>query len=150
MKEAREKAMQWCSRREYCSKNIFDKVVSWGYTPEDAREIVDFLIDQKFVDDRRFTDAFVKDKLRFNKWGRVKITYMLRSQNIDKNIIMDALSDIDEDEYNNILMGELQKKYKSVKGNTFEIKGKLFRFAASRGFESEIVNEMISRIVDSK
>ena len=145
VKEVREKAMQWCSRREYCRKNMFDKAVLWGCTPAEAWEIVDFLVEQKFVDDRRYTAAFVKDKLRFNKWGRVKMAYMLHTQNIDRSIVLDVLSEIDETEYHRILTGELQKKNKTIGGNAFERKGKLFRFATSRGFEPEIINEVITK-----
>ena len=145
--ETKEKAMQLCSRREYCRKEIFDKLISWGCTPDEASEAVDFLVEQKFVDERRYTEAFVKDKLRFNKWGRVKIAYMLRAQNIDKNITMEVLSEIDEAEYEQILAGELQKKHRTIRGNVFEIKGKLFRFATGRGFESEIINDVINRLI---
>jgi len=146
-KEAREKAMLWCSRREYCRKDIFDKVVSWGCTPDEARDVVDFLVEQKFVDERRYTEAFVKDKLRFNKWGRVKIAYMLRTQDIDKETVVDVLSKIDKTEYFKILSGELGKKYKTIRGvNDYEIKGKLFRFAANRGFEPEMIDDAISKI----
>ena len=143
VKEVREKAMQCCSRREYCRKDMFDKAVSWGCTQAEAREVVDFLVEQKFVDDRRYTESFVKDKLRFNKWGRVKIAYMLRTQNIDSAIVRDVFSEIDETEYHRILTVELQKKMKTIHGNAFEIRGKLFRFAISRGFEPEIINECL-------
>ena len=146
--EIKEKAMQWCSRKECCCKEIFDKAVSWGCTSADAHELVDFLVEQKFVDERRYTEAFVKDKLRFNKWGRVKMAYMLRMQNIDNEMITSILSEIDETEYQQILTDELQKKYRSIrKGNTFEISGKLFRFAVSRGFEAKIVNEEIFKMM---
>jgi regulatory protein len=149
-KEAKDKAMQWCSRREYCRKDVFDKAVSWGCTSAEARELVDFLVEQKFIDERRYTEAFVKDKLRLNKWGRIKIAYMLRAQNIEKNMVMDVLSEIDETEYRQILNGELQKKHKTIRGKAFEIKGKLFRFAAGRGFEPDMVHEVISKIFVNK
>jgi len=146
--ETKEKALHWCSRKECCRKEMFDKAVSWGCTSDEALELVDFLVEQKFVDERRYTEAFVNDKLRFNKWGRVKIAYMLHSQNIDKNIIVDVLSEIDETEYQQILTGELQKKFKTLRqGNSFEINGKLFRFAASKGFEPEIINEEIFKLM---
>ena len=157
VKEAKEKAMYWCSRKEYCRKDMFEKAVLWGCTPVEANELVDFLVEQKFVDERRYTEAFVKDKLRFNKWGRVKMTYMLRTHNIDKEIVTDAMSEINDTEYLQILIGELQKKYKTIrqgttklstKLNVFEIKGKLFRFATSRGFESEMIDKAISKIND--
>ncbi|MDR1154251.1 MAG: recombination regulator RecX [Bacteroidales bacterium] len=149
VKEAREKAMQRCSRREYCRRDIFEKVVSWGCTPVEAREVVDFLVEQRFVDDRRYTEAFVRDKLQFNKWGRVKIAYMLRAQNIDKVMVVEILSEIDELEYRQVLTSELQKKYRTLRGTAFEIRGKLFRFATSRGFEPEMINEAISGIAGS-
>ena len=149
IKEAKEKALQMCSRREYCRKDVFDKAVSWGCTPAEAQELVDYLAEQKFVDDRRYTEAFVKDKLRFNKWGRVKIAYMLQMQNIDRCTLMDVLAGIDEDEYCQILTDELKKKYKTIRGvDEYEIKGKLYRFAASRGFEPETINKVIFQIVD--
>ena len=139
--------MQLCSRKEYCRKELFEKLISWGCTPAEAVEVVDFLVEQKFIDERRYTEAFVKDKLRFNKWGRVKIAYMLRAQNIDRKMSMEVLSEIDETEYQQILANELQKKYRSIRGNVFEIKGKLFRFAAGRGFEPEIINEVMIEIL---
>ena len=145
--ETKDKAMRLCSRREYCSKEIFDKAVQWGCTTDEATELIDFLVERKFLDDRRYSEAFMKDKLRFNKWGRVKIAYMLRAKGVDRNTIADALSEIDDAEYKNILTDELQKKHKTLRGNVFEKKGKLFRFAASRGFEAEIVNEAISHII---
>ena len=148
LKPETEKAMQYCSRRECCRKDILDKAVSWGCTSAEANDLVDFLIEHRFIDERRYTEAFVKDKLRFNKWGRMKISYMLHSKNIDSNIITSVLSGIDEIEYKNVLTDELQKKFKNTRGeNEYAIKGKMFRFASSRGFESEIVNDVIFKLL---
>ena len=138
--------MQLCSRKEHSRKEILDKIVSRGCGHAQAEEIVNFLVEHKFVDDHRYTAAFVKDKMRFNKWGRVKIAYMLRMQGIENDMITDVFSETDDTEYLEILTGELQKKLKSLKGNTYEIKGKLFRFATSRGFEADIVNQAICEI----
>ena len=152
---AKEKAMQACSRREYCRHDIFDKMLQWGCTLTEARELLDFLVEQKFVDERRYTEAFVKDKLRFNKWGRVKMKHMLHAQNVDREIVNETLSKIDDAEYRQILIGELQKKIKTIrqaktKENFVEIKGKLFRFASSRGFESETINKALLQILDKQ
>ena len=149
LKPETEKAMQYCSRRECCRMDIFEKAVSWGCTPAEANDLVDFLVEQKFIDERRYTEAFVKDKLRFNKWGRMKISYMLHSKNIDNNIITSVLSEIDYTEYKNVLTEEIQKKIKNIRVETeYEIKGKIFRFASSRGFETELINEVIFSILD--
>jgi len=142
--------MQWCSRKEYSRKDIFEKILSRGCSHADAEKIVNFLVEQKFVDEKRYTTAFVKDKMKFNKWGRVKTAYMLRMQGIDKDMISGVFSEIDENEYIEILTGELQKKMKNIRGNEFEVKGKLFRFATSRGFETDIVNQTILQLFSKK
>ena len=148
LEKYRDKAMQLCSVREYCRKDIFDKIVSWGCTSADANNIVDFLEERNFLDERRYIEAYIKDKLRFNKWGRVKIAFMLRSKNIDRNLIQEVLANVDETEYMELLLNELQKKHRSIKRDKdYEQKGKLFRFATSRGFEPEIVNEAILRML---
>ena len=140
-----------CSRRECCRKEVFEKALSQGCSQTEADKIVETLVEQKFVDDRRYAEAFVRDKLRFNKWGKIKIVYILRSQDIDRKIIDDILSEIDYKQYKEILRHELEKKYKSgVQGSIYEIKGKLFRFATSKGFESYVVGEEISQLLSKK
>ena len=140
--------MRLCSRKECCSKEMFDKAISWGCTSVEAGELVEFLVEQKFVDERRYTEAFVNDKLRLNKWGRGKIAYMLRMLNIDNEIIADVFSEVDDVEYQRILSGELQKKYRSIRqGTSCELSAKLFRFAASRGFEAELINDELLKMI---
>jgi regulatory protein len=144
---AKEKAMRWCSRREYFRKEMFEKIISWGCTPQDAHTVVDFLVEQRFIDDVRCAEAYVRDKLRFNGWGRIKIAYMLRMQGIDASAVHHALSGIDEHQYENLLKAELTKKHKTVRGETtVAVKGKLFRFAAGRGFEPDVINKVIHQI----
>ena len=123
---------------------MYEKIIAWGCASEDAQTVIRSLNEQKFIDDRRYAEAYVKDKLRFNKWGRIKITYMLRTQGVDETVVREALAEIDELEYEQILADELQKKVKAnFSGNAFEMKAKLFRFAASRGFESDVINSVL-------
>ncbi|MDR2038090.1 MAG: RecX family transcriptional regulator [Bacteroidales bacterium] len=143
-KEALDKAMQYSSRKEYNSHQMMKKIISWGCSEDDTKNIIEVLVEQKFIDDQRYTEAFVRDKLRLAKWGRVKISYMLKMQGIRDSIIRDSMTVIDQDEYLQLLKGELTKKSKSIKaGNPIEIKGKLYRFAAGRGFEPDVINEAI-------
>ena len=115
VKEAEEKAMNLCSRREYSRKEMFEKVISWGCLPADAQTVVDFLVKHNFIDDRRYAETFVKDKFKFNKWGRIKLTYMLYKQGIGDSDIRAGISAIDEDDYINLLTNELYKKRKTIK-----------------------------------
>ena len=43
--------------------------------------------------------AFVRDKYRFNQWGRVKISQALRMKKIPADVIAEGLEEIDEREY---------------------------------------------------
>lgn len=136
--------MQWCARKECCRRDVYRKILEWQALDWEAREMVDWLTDQNFVNDRRYAEAYTNDKLRFNKHGRVKIAHQLRTKHIDKAVVADVLSKIDENQYLQTLVDELQKKHRTLQGDAFEIKGKLFRFAMSRGFEQEIIAEAIA------
>ena len=152
VKDFKERAMKMCSCREYCRKEVLDRLIKWGCTSSEARDIVDYLVAHFFIDESRYAQAFVNDKLRIGKWGRKKIAYHLRLQNIDKEIIADMFSAIDENEYLQMMIDVLQKKFKTMRlrENIFETKANLYRFAASRGFEPEIANDLISDMVDSE
>ena len=83
-----------------------------------------------------------------NKWGKVKIRHMLQRKNIPGEIIETALEDIGDEDYSNILKEELLKKRKTIKGsNAFDIRGKLFRFAQRRGFETGLIYKILDEIV---
>ncbi len=139
--------MRYCTRKEYCSNEILEKLISWGCSDKESQSILIFLKNHQYVDDQRYVNAYANDKLQINKWGKVKITYMLRMQKIEESIISDAISAIDPQQYEQILKDELNKKRKTIKSkNIFETKAKLYRFAASRGFESDLINRSISRI----
>ncbi|MDR1672429.1 MAG: RecX family transcriptional regulator [Bacteroidales bacterium] len=140
LKIIRDKAMQACSRKEYGSSEMLKKILSWGCPPDDAPSVINELVANKYLDDCRYATAYVNDRFRFGKWGRAKIGYMLRMQGIEESVIRNALESIDADEYLRCLKEELRKKRNSIKtAQPAEMQAKLFRFAASRGFETEVI-----------
>ena len=105
------------------------------------------LLKERFIDESRYTRFFVNDKLRFNKWGRVKIGYELYKKNIPSPIREESLAAIDEGEYRSILLDLLKSKKKSTKGkDERDLFNKLLRFAAGRGFESRITLDCLSQL----
>jgi len=89
----------------------------------------------------------VKDKFRFNKWGKFKISYALKAKGLDKGIIDDALNTIDDGEYEELLASLLKTKLVGLKYEfEYEKQGKLFRFAQSRGFENNIIERVLRSI----
>jgi regulatory protein len=132
-----------CTASEKCTADIRQKLQDWGADEADISRIITYLIKEKFLDDTRFCQAFVKDKLRFNKWGKIKIAFALKQKNIDAALVADAFESIDEDYYLGILKEQLTSKQKGLKyKDDYDRKGKLYRFALGRGFEMEAVNKV--------
>lgn len=135
--EMLHRAAAYCSAAERCILDVRKKVRAAGLTTEEEERIIARLVKERFIDEARFARYFVNDKLRFNKWGRIKIGYELQRKDIPADIRTEALSGIDETEYADILRSLLKAKKKTVRGkDNREIYTKLLRFAAGRGFES--------------
>lgn len=148
---ALQKAMALCSRSEKCVKDIRDKMTLWDINdPPSIEKLINELQEEGFVDEKRYAFAYTREKHRFNRWGKRKISMMLKSKGIEKELIVKALDSLDPDEYRETLRSDLQKKRASIKGgNRYDLKGKLMRFALSRGFETELAYPVIEEILDN-
>lgn len=141
------KAATYASRCEHCESEVKEKLLIWGGTSEETDEIIAYLIEERYIDNQRYANSYAKDKFRFNHWGKYKISMMLRSKDIDSEIIEEALGQIDEEEYLEKLQQILKDKLRSLKySSEYEKKGKLFKFAQSRGFESSAISKVIDSI----
>ena len=142
--EAFNKAAACCSRTEYCAYDIRQKLSRWGLPPDTQENVLQRLISEKFIDEARYCRCFVRDKFRYNRWGRIKIIQALRQKDIPEASYLEALDEIEEKEYLQTLQQLLQQKALSVKASSdYERNGKLMRFAISRGFESHFVTRCL-------
>ena len=134
--EMLHRAAAYCSAAERCIQDVQKKIDAAGLPPDASERIIARLLKERFIDESRYTRFFVNDKLRFNKWGRVKIGYELYKKNIPSPIREESLAAIDEGEYCSILLDLLKSKKKSTKGkDERDLFNKLLRFASGRGFE---------------
>ena len=141
------KAATYVSRCEHCESEVREKLITWGGTNEETDEIIAYLIEERYVDNQRYANSYTRDKFRFNHWGKYKIGMMLKSKDIESEFIEEALGQIDEEEYLEKLQQILQDKLRSLKySSEYEKKGKLFKFAQSRGFESGAISKVIDSI----
>lgn len=143
--------MTLCSRSEKCRRDILDRLDGWGISkPDDKEYIIGELIRHKFIDEMRYARAFTMEKHRFNHWGQVKIGMMLRSKGIEPGAIELAFGEIDRDGYRKVLFDELTRKRANVKAsNQYELKGKLMRYALSKGYETDLIYNVIAEITGS-
>ncbi|MFO7615833.1 MAG: regulatory protein RecX [Bacteroidales bacterium] len=144
-KEALSKAMAACARQEHCDNEIRGKMRAWGIDHSDIEEVIEELRKQLFLDDERYARAFVRDKLKLNGWGRIKIRYLLKGKGVESGIIDKALEEIDEEQYTSILKDLLEKKARTLKNeaNPRTRRQKLINFALGRGFEYTEVDNVL-------
>jgi len=148
--DALVKAQNLCAKQEKCKADIRKKLYDWKISSDDIENIINKLVTDKFIDEQRYAEYFVRDKFRFNKWGRIKITFALKQKQIPQDIINFAMQQIDENTYRESLKNELLKKHKSIKdAETYKIKEKLLRFAQSRGYELEISLNEIEQLLSN-
>jgi regulatory protein len=142
---ALSKAMAICSGREYCSDDIRNKLISWGVVSSEADRIIKVLIKENFINELRFATAFVRDKFKYNKWGKIKIVSHLKQKKIPSDIITSALESIDNDAYLKLLDDLISSHRKTLKAkNKNELKAKLLRYGLSKGFESSHLFDILN------
>ena len=141
--EALNKAAAYCTLCERCTSEVSKKLTTWGVSPTEQQRIIDRLQEDGFINEERYCRAFVNDKIRFNRWGKVKIKAALYEKRLPREYIAQAIEEIDEEVYMHTLRDLVATKQKELKGDDFATKQKIIRFAASRGFEHAKILQII-------
>ena len=137
----------YCSQTERCLFDVRKKMQGEDLPKEAEKRIVDRLLQEKFIDEKRFCRSFVHDKFQLNHWGRIKIAYELRARDILPAIYYEAIEAIDEDEYITVLKNLLINKKRTVQGRSpQDVYQKLARFAAARGFETPLIAGVLKKM----
>ena len=145
MEKALDKMRRLCSRREYCVSDIRTKLMK--ELEGDAQKVETALTklkEERYVDDLRYATAYARDKAAISGWGTTKIRYMLSAKGVAKDVVIEALNEVDEGKASSRLEKLLENKYKSLKDDP-QWKIKLLRFALGRGYSYDEVNDQIRR-----
>ncbi len=133
-----------CAQGEHCQWELTEKMRRWEIDEAAQARVMQRLVAERYVDDERFARAFVKDKVRYNKWGRRKVEQALWQKHIDADTQQRVLSEIDDEDYLDVLRPLLQQKRRTTKAaNDYELSQKLIRFALSRGFTFDIIRQCL-------
>lgn len=146
-KKALLKCADWCSRQERCISEVRDKLVRMGVDSQDVGSIIERLVEEKYIDEKRYISFYINDKFRFNGWGRIKIRYQLASKGLNADDVEDAICRMDEEEYESALYDLLASKKKTMRNkDVWQQKTSLVRYAYSRGFEYECIKRVLARL----
>ena len=142
--EGKTLAERYCSGAEHCCQEVRSMLERHKVETDEISGILKYLIREGYVDESRYAAAFVHDKVRFAKWGRVKIAQALWQKRIPQDVADEALSSIDEDEYMTALREVVKARSRAVKGVTeYERKMKTMKAVCSRGYEPSLVRKVL-------
>jgi regulatory protein len=139
-----QKAASFCAYQERSLSEIKEKLYEWEASQEEAEEIINQLIKEKYVDEERFAKIYAGSKFRTKRWGRLKIKYMLKQKHISTALISKGLQEINAEEYYKTLKTLAIQKKDTLK-NKFD-KVKLYNYLVSKGFESDLVQEVLREL----
>ena len=134
-----------CAQAEHCEQEMRDKLKRWELDTAATDRIIARLQKERYIDDTRYARAFVKDKIRYNKWGRRKVEQALWQKRIADDIRQQVLDEIDENEYLDVLRPLLKQKHRTMKAeNDYALNQKLVRFALGRGFTFDLIRQCLN------
>lgn len=146
--QALPKLKQYCAYQERCHSEVKEKLHSYGIYNNDAEEITSKLIEEDYLNEERFAAHFAGGRFRMKQWGRMKIKYELKQKGVSEYCIKKALKTIDAGDYENTLQKLVEQKLKTLKSekNFFAKKRKLQDFLLQRGFENDLVRELLKAV----
>ena len=138
------KLLKYCAYQERCELEVVGKLKKYNLTVQETKRIIDRLKEEKYLDNQRYARIFASGKLRNNKWGRIRIRYELKRKSIQDEYIKQALSSIDENEYEEMVIDLIRKKKKSIrKEDPFIARNKILQYLCVKGFENNLAWELI-------
>lgn len=145
--QALSSLMRLCARAEKSSGDALRLMRGWGVDEADSRRVLDTLIKQGFIDDARYADAYVREKMRLSGWGVYKIRQSLSAKGVPRDVAEQALSQYGRDDQRGRLQEMLEKKSRSVKAkDAYDLRAKLMRYGMSLGYEYADVADAVERV----
>lgn len=140
---------RYCQYQDRCQKEVRNKLYENGARKDEVEELLIELIGIKLIDEERYARNFARGKFRIKNWGRKKIVYELRQDQISDYCIKKGLSEIDEDEYVQTLERLAERKMPDIKKeqNVFARRAKLQRYLTQKGYENELVTDILKKFI---
>lgn len=147
--QAKQKLEALCAYQERCSFDLQRKMEQWGVDREDQDRLLAHLIENNFLNEERFAEAYVSGKLRIKRWGRFKIKQHLKQKFISDYSINKAINSIDEDLYLKNIEDLAEKKYASLRGaDNYAKKAKIYRYLSGKGYENDLFIPIVERLFE--
>lgn len=143
--QALSKIQLWCAYQERCQQEVRDKLYDYGLRTEDVENLIAQLISENYLNEERFARAYAGGKFRIKKWGRIKIRIGLKAKRVSDYCIRKAMEEIDDQVYRKTLEKIIRDKNVLLKErNHLRRKYKLLQFAHAKGYEQDLIMEILN------
>ena len=143
--DALVKLQRYCAYQDRCHKEVRSKLIELGTYGQDLEDVIASLIEENFLNEERFARSFARGKFRMKQWGRNRIRQELKMRNISEYCLRKAMEEISDEDYLKTLREVLERRASQIaEADDFARKGKLAQYAMSRGFETELVWQVLS------
>jgi len=145
------KIRRWCAMQERCLVEVKIHANSLGFPDKNTDKIIKQMVDEGFINEERYAKLYAGGKFRNKKWGRSRIIGELKARQISDAAIKAGLSEIDEEEYRNVIVGMVEHKIAVTdRSNMMLFKHRLAKPAIAKGYEPELVGEIIDELMKRK
>ncbi len=150
--QARERIERMCLRAEYCTYDIRLRLRKMRLSAAATEEIIGRLTADRFIDDERYAHAFVRDRYRFQRYGRRRIAMELTVRRIPSDIISEAMEEIDEEEYLRIATDAIRSRKRMLgeERDPYDVRRRLFSYGLYRGYETATIKAALARIAEEE
>ena len=143
--KALSRAMRYCAYQDRANKEVVLKLKTWGVNDQDSLFIINYLKEEGYLNEERFSRAFISGKFRLKKWGRIKIRFELKAKGISTELISLCLEEISDIEYKKCIYKLANEKMQTTKGkDAYVIRNKVANYLLRKGYESELIWEAIN------
>ena len=143
----KNKIENYCAYQERCHNDVKNKLNKLGIFGDQLDEYIFYLIDENYLSETRYSEAFVRGKYNNNNWGRIKIKMELNSKNISEWNINNALKQITEEDYENKLFKICEKQMQNIDDNQYKFKNKIIRRLTQKGWEMDLIIKCLNRLI---
>ncbi|ELC8441813.1 recombination regulator RecX [Clostridium perfringens] len=149
--KCKNSALRTVEKTYKTEKELKDKLKERGFEEDTIKRTVDFLKEYNLLNDEKYAEMYIKDRLRTQ--GRNKIKYALIRKGISEEVLLDKLSNIDQEDENDTAFKLAEKKYNMLKkkeSDKYKLYQKLFRFLLSKGYDYDCCNSVVRRLTNNE
>ena len=141
------RARVYCASAEQCVWSVSQKLETWGASSDDAAMVIERLVEEGYLDERRYARAYCESKMLRGGWGRMKVVYQLRAKRLPREVIDEAVAAVDDEAYMEVLREAAEKKWSSLRdGDAAVRRRKTASFLAQRGYTMDEISQTLKNI----